>query len=531
MLKFYQKNLLNFSLLVIIGLVIILIKQKTFQPVFLASWEGLKLVFCWPNILYPIVATLLTMIFALLPGLSGATLMALAVSLTLSWEPLYVLLIFGAFVGGSTFMGSVTAILFNIPGSGPSAATLLDGYPLAQKGEAKTAIGCSAAASAMGSSFGVFVLILLIPFMSQAILIFSSPEFLMLTLWGLTTIAAISTGSILKGLIMGGLGFLISFIGQDPRTAEARYSFGITYLADGLSMIPILLGLFSISEIIALSVSGQETISGKTRVEELTGSVWKGVQAVFENFNLFIRSSIIGTIIGIIPGVGGTVASFVAYAQAAQTAKEPKHFGQGDIRGVLAPEAAHDAKDGGSLVPTLAFGIPGNEGTAILLAALLLHGLAPGKELLTNNLTLVFVLVWSLFFSNWITSILGVLVVSPLARLTLVRTQIISPIILVLTIIGAFTYKQRIEDVLLVFICGIVGYYLKKHAWPRIPFIIALVLGNLFETNFHISLKLNELGRINFWTRPIVIVLLILIIINLALPILQSRQKARKAND
>jgi TctA family transporter len=358
--------------------------------------------------------------------------------------------------------------------------------------------------------------------MRQAALTFGPPEFLMLTVWGLTTIAVVTRGSVVKGIITTGLGFLLSFVGQDPRTAEPRYTFDLLYLWDGLSLIPILLGVFSIGEMIDLAASGRHTISGKTHLEELTGSVSKGVRLVFRNFNVFVRSSIIGTVVGIIPGVGGTVASFVAYAHAVQTAKDRKNFGRGDIRGVIAPEAAHDAKDGGSLVPTLAFGIPGNEGTALLLAVLVLHGLSPGKELLTTNLHLVFVLIWSLFLSNWLTSILGVAVVSPLARLTLVRTQLLTPLIFVLAVLGAFAYRERIEDVLVALLFGILGYYMKKHGWPRIPFVIALVLGNLFETNFHLTIRLNELGRINFWTRPLVIALLVLTSVNLILPYLRS---------
>jgi TctA family transporter len=419
-------------------------------------------------------------------------------------------------------MGSVTAILFNVPGSAPSAATMIDGYPLAQQGQAKTAIGCSAMASALGSSFGILVLILLLPMMRQAILAFGSPEFLMLIVWGLTTIAVITRGSVIKGIITTGLGFLLAFIGHDPRTAELRYTVDLLYLWDGLNLIPILLGIFSIAAIIDLTVSGRRTISGKTHIEELTGSVWEGVRLVFRYFGLFLRSSIIGTVIGIIPGLGGTVASFVAYGHAVQTTKDRDNFGCGDIRGVIAPEAAHDAKDGGLLVPTLAFGIPGNEGTALLLAALVLHGLSPGKELMTSNLHLVFVLIWSLFFSNWMTSILGIAVVNPLARLTLVRTRLLTPLIFVLAALGAFACKERVEDIFVAFLFGIIGYYMKKHGWPRIPLVIALVLGKLFEMNFHITLRLSELGRVNFWTRPLVIMLLVLTGINLALPYLQA---------
>jgi TctA family transporter len=352
----------------------------------------------------------------------------------------------------------------------------------------------------------------------------------MLAIWGLTTIAVVTHGSVLKGLAAAGIGLLISFIGFDPRTAELRYTFGSLYLRDGLSLIPLFLGIFAIAELIDLTVQGQRTISGKTRVGELTGSVWEGVGSVFQHFGLFLRSAMLGTIIGIIPGIGGTVASFVAYGQAVQTArKDRERFGRGDIRGVLAPEAAHDAKDGGALVPALAFGVPGGEGTALLLAALTLHGLVPGKELMTNHLSLVFVLIWALFFSNWMTSIVGVMVVNPLARLTVLRTHLLVPLILVLVSVAAFIYKGQMADVFVAFLCGWIGYYMKKHRWSRVTLVIALVLGTLFETNLHMTLRLHQLGRINFWTRPITLILLGFTVISLALPYVHAWRIQRGA--
>lgn len=423
-----------------------------------AAWAGLLTVLSWPNILYPVAGTLLSMIFSCLPDIRGVTLMALAIPFTFHWHPLHIMLLFGAFVGGATFMGSVTAILFNIPGSAPSAATMIDGFPLTRQGQAKTAIGCSALASALGSSFGVLVLIALIPIMRDATLAFGPPELMMLAIWGLTTIAAVSRGSVTKGLAMGGLRLLLAFIGMDPRTAELRYTFGSLYLHDGLSPIPMFLGIYAVAEMISLMVTGRRTISGKVRAEELTGSIWQGARAVFQHFGLFLRSSILGTVIGMIPAIGGTVAGFVAYGQAAQTARGGREqFGRGDTRGVLGPEAAHDAKDGGSLVPTLALGIPGSEGTMLLLAVLTLHGLVPGKDLMTHQSHLVFVLIWSLFLSNWITSIIGLATVGPLARLTVVRLDLIAPVILVLVALGAFIQRSKVEDVIVAFFLESLG--------------------------------------------------------------------------
>lgn len=498
------------------------------EPVLQAAWEGWWLVFSWPNILYPIAGTLLAMVFALLPGLTGATLMAIAIPLTFYWDPLPTMLIFGAFVGGATFMGSVTAILFNIPGRTSSVAALFDGHPMARQGRARTAIGCSAAASALGSTFGVLVLIALIPVMRAAILSFGPSEFLMLTVWGLTALAVLSRESMIKGLGAAGLGLMISFIGYDPRTAELRFTFDSQYLQDGLTLVPAFLGLYALAEVIDLMRSRRKSIAGTRNANALGGSVWDGVRAVFQHFGLFIRSSVIGTVVGIIPGIGASVAGFVAYGQAAQwDGGHGKPFGTGNIRGVIAPEAANDAKDGGSLVPTLMFGIPGGTGTAMLLGALMVHGLVPGRQMLETDLALAFVLIWSLFLSNWLTSILGVVTVSPLARLTTVRTQLLLPVILILALGGAYAYKGRISDVLVACGFGLLGYAMKKKGWPRVPMVIALVLGPIFEQNFHLTLRLQELGRIDFWSRPITQGLLALTVVSLLIPVFQGFRAGR----
>ncbi|CAN5875961.1 tripartite tricarboxylate transporter permease [soil metagenome] len=479
-------------------------------PVLSAAWEGLTLVLAWPNILYPIVGTLIAMAFAVLPGLSGTTLMALAIPLTLGWDPLHVMLLYGALLGGATFMGSVTAILLNIPGTAPNAATLIDGYPMAQKGMARTALAASATASALGSTFGVILLIAFVPVVALVITRIGPPEYLLLAVWGLIAIGTIIRGSVAKGLAAAGLGLMVSFIGLDPRTADARFTFDTMYLLDGLSVVPVFLGMFALAEVIDLSASRRETISGRTRFEELGGSTIEGIVAVFRNGGLFLRSSAIGTVVGMIPGLGGTVAGFIAYGEAARTDRSGT-MGTGDIRGVIAPEAANDAKDGGSLLPTLALGIPASAGTAVLLGVMAIHGIRPGQELMNEGLPLTFALIWALFLSNWITSVAGLSVVRPLSRLTIVRTRRLIPPIVVLATLGALASSGRIADVWVAMLFGVTGYLMKKHDWSRVAFVMALVLGPLFEQNLQLTLDLQRLGRIDFWARPSVLVIVALI--------------------
>ena len=322
----------------------------------------------------------------------------------------------------------------------------------------------------------------------------------------------------------------LAMIGDDPRTAEQRFTFGLDYLHDGLSLVPVFLGLFALAEVIDLIVSRRETLSGRLRNQELGGSVGAGVLSVFRHFGLFLRSSAIGTVIGAIPGIGGAVAGFIAYGHASQTAGDNSQFGKGDIRGVLAPEAAMDAKDGGALIPTLALGIPGGSGTAVLLGALTLHGLSPGREMLTGNLVLVFALIWSLFLSNWITSLLGLALVNPMARLSTIRTTRLVPVILALAVMGSLQFRGMLADVVCALLFGLLGYVMKSLNWSRIPLVIALALTPLFESNLHLTLRLQELGRIDFWSRPVVIGLVLLTLANLFLPALRVRLKSLRRN-
>jgi len=493
--------------------------------VIVAAMDGLRVVFSWPYIIYPIVGTLLAMVFALLPGLSGAALMAIAIPLTAHWDPTAAMLLFGAFLGGATFMGSATAILFNIPGRPSNAASLIDGYPLAQAGHARTALGCSAAASALGSTFGILILLLAIPVMRSFLLAFGPLELLLLVIWGLTTIAALSQGALLKGLIAATFGLLISFVGLDPKNAEARFTLGLEFLETGIGVVPAFLGLYALAELFSLMQQGKQSVSRDRQV--LGGSVRKGIGAVFRQPGLFLRSATIGTVIGMIPGIGGTVASFVAYGHAAQSSKDNEDFGSGDIRGLMAPEAANDAKDGGALVPTLAFGIPGGTGTAMLLAALTLHGLEPGREILDTKLTFAFILIWSLFLSNWLTSLFGLFVVSPMSRLTTIRTDYLVPGLLVVATMGAYAYRGELADVVLAYVFAVIGYWMKVADWPRIPMMIAIVLGPLFERNLLLVLQLNEVGRIELWNRPIALLILLLLVAALSYPLIGKFKRWR----
>jgi TctA family transporter len=386
---------------------------------------------------------------------------------------------------------------------------------MARAGKARSAIAASATASALGSTFGIVVLIMLLPVMRSLVPRIGPPEYFLLSVWGLVTIGTVIRGSTVKGLAMAGLGLMVSFIGLDPRTAAPRFTLGTLYLEDGLNVVPVFLGLFAMAEVIDLCTSGRVTISGRSEPEALGGSTREGLMAVLRNRALLLRSSLIGTVVGLIPGLGGTAAAFIAYGDAARRAGPDSTFGEGDVRGVIAPEAANDAKDGASLLTTLALGIPTGAGPAVLLGVLAIHGIRPGAELMTTGLPLAFALIWSLFLSNWLTSIVGFASVRHLTRLTVVRVSRLAPAILVLATMGAFAQQGRLADVWVAYAFGVIGYFMKRHEWPRIAFVMALVLGPLFEANLRLTLALQELDRIVFWSRPTVLALLALILFTL----------------
>lgn len=476
---------------------------------------GLSNVLSWPAIIYVLGGTLFGHIFGLLPGLSGAIGMALILPVTFGMEPAIAFAFLGGIMGAAPFGGSIPAILINTPGAPINAATCFDGFPLAVQGRAKEAIGAAATASCLGSIFGVIVLIFTIPIMRQIVLLLGPPEWFLLALLGLTIISSVSKGSMVNGLIAGCIGLMLSFFGVNPVTGGCRYTFGMLYLWDGIKIVPVLIGLFAIAEMINFSTRHNPTISVSGVLTG--GSTMDGIKAVFRHYRTFLFSSVIGLFIGAVPGVGGTVATFTAYSYAKQTSKNPDSFGKGNIEGVIAAEAANDSKDAGALMPLLTLGIPGSVGTAILLGALLLHGLNPGKEMLTTNLPITFTLIWTLVISNILTSAIGIFFAGGLAKLTIIPTRILAPIIFVFCMVGSYSTRYNFNDSLLAVIFGILGYVMLKLHFPRVPIILGLVLGPLAEQSFHLSLQISGTYSI-FFVRPISLLLIILIIISIVLP-------------
>lgn len=463
-----------------------------------ALLTGMSNVFSWPGILIPVAGTLLAMVASFLPGLGNASVAVLAMVLTLNWEPTSVLLLFGALTGGATFMGSITAIIFNIPGSVSSTPALLEGYPLSQRGLTRTAIACAATASAVGSVFGVALLLAVLPVVEPLILKVGPLEILLIGVLGLLTIVALPSKSKLKSACMVGLGLLFAMVGTEPLQALPRWTFGSIELSDGIGMVPMIMGIFTISELIEwmkpVSVLKPETVR-KTAAKDSTR---RGIFSVFMNWGLTLRCSAIGSLVGMVPGIGGTVAGFVAYGHAVQSnPKEQPSFGQGNIKGLIAPEAAVDAKDGGSLLPTLTLGLPGSEACVILLAVFSMHGLVPGTPMLTTHLALTYTLILALLFSNLLTSVVGVLLAPALSKLGNLRIHRIALPCLLICIFSAVQLQGRIMDLYVMLFFGVLGYFWRTYDWPRIPFVIAFVLANVIEKNLALTTQLTAVGRID----------------------------------
>jgi putative tricarboxylic transport membrane protein len=477
-------------------------------------------------VLLMIGAVLFGLVIGILPGLGGSVTLALLIPITFSMSPEAAIVLLLSAYSAVNYGGSITSILVNTPGDAANAATTFDGYPLAKQGKARMAIAASIFASVLGGFIGLFVLDLLIPVARDLVLAFSYPDFFMLALFGLTVIAVVTQGNTYRGIISGLFGLMLAYIGTDPIMGMDRFTFGSDYLWDGLDLVPIIIGLFAITE--AFSLFTQNT-SIASDIEVKTGGTWEGIQAVFKHFWLFLRSCFLGIFIGIIPGVGGSVASFLAYGTAVQSSKNPEKFGKGAIEGVIAVEAANDAKEGGALLPTLAFGIPGSSAMAVLIGGLMMHGLAPGPAMLTTNIDMTYLLIAAAVLGKVFAGVISFVIGTRLVFITKVRGSLMAPGIITIALVGSYAVGGKLGDVILALLFGLIGFYMKKYGYSRIALIIALVLGGLLESSYHQSM--TTFGMSGFVTRPIALVLLFLTLFSLAWPTIRKKWANRGGSE
>ena len=496
-----------------------------------ALFEGLALVLQWKALAFMLLGIGLGFWVGLLPGLGGATTLALMLPFIYTMQPVEAFAFLLGMHAVVATTGDITSVLFGVPGEATSAATILDGHAMAKKGEAGRALGAALASSLLGAIVGAFALALAVPVVRPLVLTFGSPELFMIAIVGIAFIASLSAQGargLLRGFLAGGLGLFLATIGQDPQAGVARYTLGTLYLWQGLELVPVLIGIFAIPEIIDLIVRGSAIAQGLPPGRVSKGA-WEGVKDTFRHFWLTIRCSLIGTFIGVMPGIGGSVAQWLAYGhatQSARSAEERRGFGAGDVRGVLGPGAANNSKEGGSLIPTVAFGVPGSTSMAILLGGFFLLGLVPGPDMLTKHLPVTFSMVWTIVLANVITVLVCFMFLDRLAKLTRVRGALLIPVIMVLVYIGSYTSNNHYGDIVVTLVFGAIGYLMVLGGWPRAPFVLGLVLGKIAENYLYISMARYDAAWL---TRPVVLVLMALAVAVILYPLVQSRRKVARA--
>lgn len=490
-----------------------------------AFFSGLYQVFTWSTFSLMMIGIFVGFWVGILPGLGGPTTLALMLPFIFKMSAVEAFAFLLGMSAVTATTGDITSILFGVPGEPTTAATIVDGFPMAKKGEAGRALGAALMSSLVGAVFGALCLAVSIPVVRPLVLTFGSPEFFMIGLLGVTFVVALSGGDLLKGLISGGIGFYLAMIGLDPISGIQRYTFGQLFLWDGIGLVPVTVGLFAIPEIIDLAVQGGSI--AKEKAGEL-GGVMEGVKDTFRHWWLVIRCSALGAYIGVIPGMGGAIAQWIAYAHAVQSSPNKERFGKGAVEGVLGPGAANNSVLGGAFIPTVAFGVPGSVIMAILLGAFIIQGIVPGPDMLLpppkGKLDLTFSFVWIIVVSNIITVGICFLFLKQLARITEIRASLLIPFIILLIYLGGFAEKNAVEDMLVVLGFGFLGWVMVKLGWQRPPLILGLVLGPLMENRLFLST--DNYGTAWLW-RPGVIILFILTLMGIFYPEIKKRWHRR----
>lgn len=464
------------------------------QPDMLSmAWHALVLLFEPARLMILFLGVIIGLAIGVLPGLNGIVGMAMLIPFTYNldhYTAFALLLGMAAVITSSDF---ISAVLFGVPGHVGAAATVIDGHQMARNGEAGRAFGAGFASSLAGGLVGAILLGVSIPILRPLLLSVGSPELLALTLFGMSMVATLSGRAPLKGLTAAGLGLMLSMIGSRSESGTLRWTFDTLYLYDALPFVPAVLGIFALPELAELAVLRQR-IARDDAPDISMSNQWEGVRDVGRHWWLVLRCSALGTGLGAIPGIGSAVIDWIAYGYAQRTEKNPETFGTGDVRGVIAPESSNNAKEGGHLVPTIAFGVPAGASMAILLGAFLMHGLTPGPEMLSKHLDVTYTIVWSLTLAHVIGAAICLAGSRWLAMVSRVRPEILLPIVVSLVFIAAYEGSHDWGDLYSLFFFGGVGWFMKRLGWPRPPLVLGLVIGGIFERYLYISTELYGWG-------------------------------------
>ena len=478
-----------------------------------------------PYLLFLLVcATVGGVIIGALPGLNATTGAALLLPFTLTMEPVPAIAVMTAIYCSATFAGAITAILINTPGTAASATTCLDGYPLAQRGEAGRALGMAVVSSTFGGIFSVVCLMLAAPLLARAAYNFSPPEYFALTLFGLSMLASIGDGSAIKNLIAGGFGILIAMIGVDNLTTVERFTYGSYELYEGIGFVPVMIGVFGISELLVQS----QKLQVRREAIEMKAVELPSRRDYSKTWRTILRSSGIGTFIGILPAEGATVASMIGYNEAKRWSRNPEEFGKGAIEGVAGSEAANNAATGGAMVPTLALGIPGSATAAVILAGLMVHGLRPGPTMFTEQADFAYAIFWSMMLVNILFLLIGLRGAKIFARVTLIPVQVLWPSVFVFSIVGAYALDQSMFDVWVALVSGVIGYFMRRYGFSVVPLAIGLILGGMLEQRLGQSMVMLDEKWWLMFTRPLTLLFLVLTALALFGPAIWGRLVKRR---
>lgn len=465
---------------------------------------------------------LLGVILGSVPGLNSTMGTALLIPFTFAMSPINGLALLTSVYCGGTYGGSISAILFNVPGAPEASATVFDGYEMAKKGQAAQALGYAIMCSCLGGLFSVIVMILVSPLLASVALTFSQPEYFALAITALTLIASLGGRGMKKAAISGVFGLLMATVGIDPMTGDPRFTFGGKALMGGINFIPAIIGAFAVSEVLSRAESGMkksEVLSTKIstilpRIKEIIRMKW-----------LILRSALIGTWIGILPGVGATTAAFVGYAEAVRWSKHPEKFGTGIPEGIAAPETANNAATGGAMVPLLTLGIPGSATTAVIIGGFLVHGLQPGPMLFINQPKLMYSIFLAMLLANFLMLFAGLGVAKVFSNFRRIRYSILGPCIFIFAAIGSYGIRNDPVDLWIMFFFGVIGYFMKKYNYPIAPMIIGLVLGNLTEISLRRGLRMLDYDLSAFLFRPIAGIILAIAVISILYSIIRKKPK------
>ncbi|ALG30046.1 transporter [Glutamicibacter halophytocola] len=460
------------------------------------------------NLLYCLVGVVIGMLVGVLPGLGPAATIAILLPLTYGIEPVTAIIMLAGIFYGAQYGGTITSVLLRLPGEASSVVTVFDGYVMAKQGRAGTALGIAAIGSFAGATVSIIGLTFLAPLVASFALDFGPPEYAALALLGILLVATISGSSKNKAIIAAAVGLLLATVGRDIFTGAERFTFGNLSLADGIDFAPLAMGLFGIGEILYNLEDRHRAASAPVKVKR----VWPSGKDIKQAAPAMGRGSVLGFLLGILPGGGATISSLVSYAVEKKTAKDPSRFGRGAIEGVAGPETANNAAATSSFIPLLTLGIPANGTMAIIFGALLIQGITPGPQLIGEDPELFWGVVNSMYIGNILLLLMSIPLVGVFIRILRIRAAILAPITALITMLGAYTIRNSIFDVLMVVVFGALGYLMKKFGFEPGPLVLAFVLGSLLESNLRRSLLVLEGDLGGFLTRPISATLLVVFV-------------------